>query len=68
MNNEQFTSELERSIKAEFGGRFAAAAEWGITPQFLGAVINGKKPVPLWLADKMGFERKRILTYTFNRK
>ena len=50
---------LERLKKfiEECGGQKAAAQKLGVSPQFVGAMFHGHKPVPDAMLEKLGLRR-----------
>jgi hypothetical protein len=47
-------------VKQNYRTQTAAAHAWGVSPQYLNAVITGNRPIPEKLLDVIGWEWRLV--------
>lgn len=60
MAKEANPTEALRAFAKQCGGQKAASVELGCSPQFVGQMLSGKKPVPDAMLGKLGLRRTVI--------
>lgn len=60
MSEDELRNELIRFIKSNFGTRLKAAESWDVCVSYVSAVTTGRKPMPEWMLNKIGYERKIV--------
>lgn len=60
-----FLGELRAHIARDYITNKAAAAYWDVSHSYVCAVTRGERPVPAWMAEKIGYKSVKSITYTF---
>ncbi len=50
-----------KAFVAKCGTQKAASVKLGCSPQFVGAMLSGKKPIPDSMLSKLGLRRREIV-------
>lgn len=65
IKEEVFLGELRAHIARDYITNKAAAASWLVSHSYVCAVTRGERPVPPWMAEKVGYKPVKRITYTF---